>query len=549
MSLTSVLTATATAAALAAPGFQTAYESITNEDLAAHVAMLASNEFQGRAPGTLGETLTVGYLERVFREAGASPGWAGSYRQPVTLIEARRDGAGEVLISGPDGDYALTPWSEQVTFLGGPEGPWRVAQSRIVFGGFGIVAEEEDWNDYDGVDLAGATVVLFRGDPGIASGDGDLFDGEALSVHGLIGQKTERAAELGAAAVMIVHTEASAGWPWSLLEEGGAGAAQAWLRDDDDAHPTAVVQISEPAARALFAAAGEDFDALYEAAAARGFVARESALTATIETNAETHMYQSNNVVAMFPGREAPEECVVYTAHWDHMGVDEDADGDFIFNGAVDNATGTAALVELAQAYGALERAPRRSVYFVATTAEEKGLLGAQAFIDNAPCAPENIVAVLNMDAHFPFGAFDAMTVPGLGSVEIEDVLAAAAARIDRVLQPDTNPQAGGYFRSDHWPFIEQGVPALYAVGSPSLARFEADPSLIDPFVDYVTNGYHKVGDEYDPESWDMTGIRDDVRVFFETGLELSDTDAFPNFTEASRFRALRDAMRASPAP
>jgi Zn-dependent M28 family amino/carboxypeptidase len=256
--------------------------------------------------------------------------------------------------------------------------------------------------------------------------------------------------------------------------------------------------------------------------------------------------FASKNVVAAIRGAGEAEECVVYTAHWDHLGRNGALKGDQIFNGAVDNATGTAALLELAQAYAKLARAPRRSVVFVATTAEEKGLLGSEYHARHPACPLANTAAVMNLDAHFPFGAFDAMTVPGLGSSEVEGMFAKAAARLGRVLQADSEPQAGAYYRSDHYPFAKRGVPAIYAVGTP---RDTTTPDPKNPvvarFVDYVTTKYHKVTDEYDAATWDLSGVEGDVKVYFEAGLEIANSAQFPNWLAGSEFRRLRDAMRA----
>jgi Zn-dependent M28 family amino/carboxypeptidase len=262
------------------------------------------------------------------------------------------------------------------------------------------------------------------------------------------------------------------------------------------------------------------------------------ALTAT------SRAISSHNVVAKIPGSGAPDECVIYTGHWDHVGRNDSLPGpDKIFNGAVDNATGASSLIELARAWASLPVKPRRTVYFVATTAEEKGLLGSE-YLASHPIVPlAKTAAVLNLDALFPFGAYSAMTVTGLGSSEIEDVAALAGARLGRILQDDSAPQLGAYFRSDHYPFAKRGVPAFFGVGNPRTEEMTDSNPVTKRFNDYVTSGYHKVTDQYDAATWDMRGIEGDVRMYFEIGWRIADTARFPNWRWENEFRALRDAM------
>lgn len=526
-------------------GFDAAYQSINAADLARHIETLASDEFEGRAPGTDGEKKTVAYLIDAFRKAGVRPGMRNGFEQRIPFAEVTRDPAFALSLTKNGATRDLKPFDDFVAFAGDAGGKGTIENARLIFAGYGIAASEYGWDDYENLDVDGAIVVLMRGEPS-KEGDDAFFMGRELTEHYHMDAKYKLAASKGALGAILIHTEESAGWPWSLLQSGGSGAAQFFLdAESGGAQLKSSAQISEPAAKRLFAEAGQDYDALTKAAKAAPGAGRDLGVTARLKFDGATRRLKSSNVVAKIVGREAPDECVVYTAHWDHIGVNRDAEGDRINNGALDNATGTAALVEIAEAYAKLPAAPRRSVYFVATTAEEKGLFGAKYFADDSPCAPEKTVAVLNMDSHFPFGSQKAMTIPGFGYSEVEDEFARAAKRIGRVIQADSNPEVGGFFRNDAHPFAQRGVPAIYAVGSPLDSELTEGSEILQKYIDYVTNKYHKPADEYDPETWDMAGLVEDFRIFFDAGLSLAESELFPNWRYDLPYRKARDKMMA----
>lgn len=543
----SVAAASLTASAQAPQdgGFLGAYNTISKDDLAAHIKILASDDFEGREPGTEGERKTIDYLARAFAQAGAKPGVNGSYFQDVPLMEMRRDRDPVVEIAGAQGTSRLTMDKDFVAFAGGATPKVNLRDAAIVFAGYGIDAPEQQWNDYAALDVRDKVVIVLRGEPS-KDGDETLFKGAALTRHGIQPSKYETAAKHGARAVIMIHTDKSAGYPWSVLTGGGVSNAQQFIDGaSKERKVELVVHVNEPAARQLFARAGLDFDDAMKRANARGFRAMATPLRLTATYSATQRSIRSKNVIATIPGSGAADECILYTAHWDHVGRNDSLSGDKIFNGAVDNATGTAALIELAAAYAALPTPPRRRIVFIATTAEEKGLLGAEYHADHPVCSLAKTAAVLNLDAHFPFGSFKAMTVPGIGSSEIEDVMAEAAARLGRILQPDSEPQAGAYYRSDHYPFAKRGVPAIYAVGTPRDSdNLPPDHPVLKRFIDYVTNKYHKVSDEYDASTWDLRGVEEDVKVYFETGLKIANDTRFPNWRVGNEFRKLRDDMR-----
>lgn len=531
-------------AAMADDGFDAAYGSIGRDDLAGYIKTLASDEFQGRGPGSAGERITVDYLAQMFRAAGATPGMNGSYFQDVPLVEMRRERDPTFELVAGAATERLTHNQDFASFAGGAREQVSIAGAPVVFVGFGITAPEQRWDDYAGLDVRGKMVVILRGEPTVPGDDPAFFKGRELTRHGIQPTKYENAAAHGARGVIMIHTEQSAGYPWSVLASGG-GNAQMFLDGSQEPKLDIVVHVTEATANKLFRAVGGTLETMTRKANTRGFSGVALPQQANATYSARARRIVSKNVVAMIRGVEAPDECVVYTAHWDHLGRNETLKGDQIFNGAVDNATGTAALLELAQAYSKLPRAPRRSVVFVATTAEEKGLLGGEYHARRPACALAKTAAVMNLDALFPFGPFDAMTVPGLGSSEVEAVFAKAAARIGRVLQPDSAPEVGAYYRSDHYPFAKRGVPAIFAVGNPR------DTGALDPknpvsarFIDYITTKYHKVDDEYDAATWDLAGVEGDVRVYFEAGLEIANGPFFPNWLPGNEFRGIRDDMR-----
>lgn len=521
-----------------------AYDSITAGDLARHIEELASDAYLGRGPGTEGETKTVSYLVNAFRNAGLSPGYKDSFEQPVPLVEVTRDGSFEFSVSNKGHRQRFEPFTEFVLFDGNGDGKGSIENAKLVFAGYGITAPEFGWDDYAGADVKDAIVIVMRGEPE-REGDEGFFMGAHLTPHYHPDVKSELAAKHGARGMILIHTEASAGWPWSLMTSGGAGKSQSFLASRDFSKlPNLSMQISEPATRELFAGAGQDYDQLVATAKKQAGQVVDLGIRGSMTYRGTRRIYNSRNVVARIVGAETPDECVIYTAHWDHVGVNEDLEGDQIFNGAIDNATGTAAMIELAEAYAALPEKPRRSVYIIATTAEEKGLLGAEHLVQDPVCDPAKTVAVLNMDSHFPYGSFPAMTIVGYGFTEIQQEFDRAAKRMGRVLQPDSNPSVGAFYRNDAYPFARAGIPSIFAVGGPKDEDLTEDSPIMALYQDYGANRYHKPADEYDAKTWDLTGPAEDTKIYFDAGRALANGRKFPNWRYDLSFRQMRDAMR-----
>ncbi|HEU4363975.1 MAG TPA: M28 family metallopeptidase [Candidatus Krumholzibacteria bacterium] len=519
-------------------GRNRALATINEADMGRHVATLASDEFGGRAPSTPGEKKTLDYITARFEEFGvlAPP---GGYLQEVPLQRKTVSGRSGLVVKSKGGKTGLTLGENMVVRTGGNADRVVIKDSELVFVGYGIVADELGWNDYDGVDVTGKTVVVLMNDPaGVA--DSLWFKGRALSHYGTALSKRETAARRGARGVIHVHDQDVIGYPFDAIATNAKRPGYELLQGPESAPtPEFWATIPKPVAAAILSGAGADFDALAASAATHGFNAVTLRATVSGEVRVEIERSKSYNVVGYVKGSERPDEYVVYTAHWDHVGIGAAVDGDSIYNGAVDNATGTAALLELAQAFTALPGAPRRSVVFVATAAEEQGLLGAYHYTDHPVFPLEWTVGVINMDALFPFADWNGMTVVALGSSELEDYLRAAAAELGRGLQADPTPEHGAFFRSDHYPFAKKGVPAIFAIGGP-LDEPAPDEAVMQRFSDYVSNSYHRPSDEYG-DDWNLTGITGDVKVYFLTGYAIAGDDRVPNWYFTSEFRALRD--------
>jgi len=516
-----------------------ATEALDAATLHRHIAVLSSDEFGGRFPSTRGETLTLDYLQREFEAAGAQPGNGDSYLQPVPLVSWTIEPVPEMVVQGADFSAELEHGVDMVAWTPQLREQVSVQDSPVVFAGYGIVAPEYGWNDYAGMDVRGKTVVVLVNDPGFATEDPRLFTGRAMTYYGRWTYKFEEAARQGAAAVLVVHETEPASYGWEVVAQGSRELLG--LRDADSGEPLVAVEgwISSETAQRLFAAAGEDFASMKARALQRDFKAQTlGELRASIRVQSELTESESANVVALLPGSARPDEYVVFTAHWDHLG----RDGEEIYNGAVDNASGTAALLMLAEAYARLDPPPERSLLFVAVTAEEQGLLGSAYYAANPVVPLEHTVAVINIDVLNYIGPTRDISVIGYGASELDAFVDAAAARHDRRVLPDQRPEAGSYYRSDHFNLAKRGVPALYPKMGLDLVDggTEKGRALTQAYND---ERYHKPADEYSPQQ-DWRGAASDLRLYFDIGLEIANSAAWPNWVEGNEFRALRDAQR-----
>ncbi|MBT8403546.1 MAG: M28 family peptidase [Gemmatimonadetes bacterium] len=530
---------------------QTAVEAsspaIRAEDLAPRIELLAHDDMEGRAPSTPGGQRASQWLADEMARIGLEPMTPDGYFQSVPLIEATLDPAASGLaFTGPTGEAALSYPDQTVFWTKQMEPELSFEASEVVFVGYGAVAPEYGWDDYAGIDMTGKTVVMLVNDPGYATQDPELFNGRAMTYYGRWTYKFEEAGRQGVAAALVVHETEPASYGWGTVESSWSGP-QYDLDRGEGGDPRAMLEgwITLEMAVALFEAAGLDFEAMKTAAATPGFTPVPlEGTTATGSLATSIDRRESRNVGGVVRGSERPDEYVLYTAHWDHLGMDPDPEAeDRVFNGAVDNATGTAGILEIAEAIAARGVAPARSVLFLAVTAEESGLLGSEYFAVNPTVPLADIVAGLNIDAILPSGPTRDLVVVGYGASELEDALAAVAEPRGKRLTPDPSPEAGYFYRSDHISLAKRGVPMLYADAGADLVEggVEAGAAFED---DYRATRYHAVGDEYDP-SWNLEGMVEVLDILLELGEGIADSDTWPNWYEGNEFRALRDAMRA----
>lgn len=525
---------------------------ITDMDrMLATIAELSSDAYGGRAPMSEGEKLTLDFIEERFRQMGLQPLFGDSYLQPVDLVSIESDPARAQMTFHLDGkDRLVTHGSEMVlgTMRVVPES--RVENSDIVFVGYGIVAPEYGWNDYADVDVRGKTVLILINDPGFATQDPALFKGNAMTYYGRWSYKYEEAARQGAAAALIIHDTAPAAYGWDVVRNSWTGPQFHLARPDDDMGRVAIQSwVQKPIAQELVEAAGYDLSVLEQQARSPEFKA--VALGSTMDASVHNHIIrnQSHNVGAILPGSERPEELFIYTAHWDHLGTDHTVEQglDGIYNGAVDNASGIAALLELARSFAALPRAPQRSVGFLAVTAEESGLLGSAKYAEDPALPLRQTAGGINMDAMDVYGPTRDVIVVGYGSSELEEILKEKASAQNRVVRQEEHPERGYYYRSDHFNFAKKGVPMLYAKAGSD--HTELGPDYIKAkSEEYLKNRYHTPFDEIE-QDWDLRGLAQDIELWFVIGLAVADSDAWPDWYEGNEFRAIRANSRSAAAP
>jgi Zn-dependent M28 family amino/carboxypeptidase len=513
----------------------------------AHIARLASDEFEGRKPGTAAEKRTLDYLEAQFRQLGLKPGNGRSFLQEVPMVEitAAPDAALKFVTGANTADLKFR--EDMVIWTKREKTAESMEASPMVFVGYGVTAPESSWDDYAGIDMRGKTAVILVNDPGFATQDASLFRGRAMTYYGRWTYKFEEAARHGATGAIIVHQTDPAGYGWDTVVNSWSTPQLDNVTADGNAGRVAIEGwITETAARQLFAANGMAFDDAVKRANARGFRAEPLQSTATASLRNAIRRTTSHNVVALLPGTKQPDEYLVYMAHWDHLGRMPDCSGDCIFNGAVDNATGTAGVLAIAEAFVHASPKPARSIVFLAVTLEESGLLGSAYYVDHPLFPLAHTVAAFNMDAMHFGGPTRDVTVVNIGASELENYLAVAAKAQGRVLMAEPTPEKGTFFRSDHFNFARRGVPALYIKGG--IDDREHGAAWRQKYLaDFTAQKYHKVGDEYSPDADLKAGV-DDLSLLYAVGAKLAEEKTFPNWNQDSEFRAERDRSRAAAA-
>ena len=510
-----------------------------------HIAVLASDEFEGRAPATPGEEKTINYLRSEFEALGIAPGNGDSYFQSVTVTEVTTASNAVLTFSGSNYDAELEYATEMMVGSQQQIPTTSLVDSELVFVGYGVVAPERNWNDYAGIDVAGKTVVILVNDPGYATQDPDVFNGNAMTYYGRWTYKYEEAARQGAAGALIVHETGPAGYGWEVVSGSWSGPQIGLQADNLNSDKNDIEGwLTLDSAESLFAGAGLNYQKLKATAAQPDFSAVPLGdITASVAIQNSVRTSESQNVIAMIPGTQRPAETIIYTAHWDHLGVNPELPGDNIYNGAADNATGTAALLAMAKMHADAGPAPR-SVVFLAVTAEESGLLGSRWYAEHPVFPLATTVANINIDVLNTYGPMHDIVVVGNGSSELEAYLEEAATAQGRHLVEEPNPERGYYYRSDHFNFAKAGVPALYAESGEDSVEFGKEWGAAQA-QDYNENRYHAPSDEYDP-SWNLEGAAQDILLYFDVASKLSRESSFPNWLEGNEFKGIREATSSS---
>ena len=522
---------------------------IDQQPILEHVKVLSSDEYEGRAPGTNGETLTVKYLEDQFKKLGLKPGNPdGTYVQKVPLVGIVGKEARPLTVTKGTRKRTLK-WSDDVVAWTKRVGDGAsIEDSDVVFAGYGVEAPEYNWNDFKDVDVKGKTIIVLVNDPPVpnpadpASLDPKMFGGKAMTYYGRWTYKFEEGARKGAAAILVVHEEGPAGYPFSVVQ-GNLREKFDLITPDKNAGRAAIEGwITLDAAKKLLAMGGQDFDALKKQAVTREFKPVPLGVKASFAVRNTLRTIDSQNVVAKVEGSDPrmKDEYVVYSAHWDHLGVGAPAaDGDKIYNGALDNATGVATVLEIARAFTQVQPPPKRSILFLMVTAEEQGLLGSQYYSIN-PLYPLNkTVANINIDGVNQWGRTKDLTLVGMGASDLDDYALAAAREQGRTLSPDPEPEKGFYYRSDHFHFAKQGVPALDPDSGVDFVGKSADYSKTKR-DEYNEKDYHGPSDEIKPD-WDLSGAAEDAQLLLAVGYRVANADKFPEWKPGNEFKAKRE--------
>ncbi|MGC4103590.1 M28 family metallopeptidase [Ferruginibacter sp.] len=511
------------------------------DSMKAHIAMLASDSFMGRKPFTIGETRTIDYLQHEFAAAGLEPGNGTSFLQDVPMANLLATAAPSMQVQTPKGNFDLKAPDDYIIWTNKTDSNIVVDKADLVFAGYGVVAPEYNWNDYAGIDVKGKIVIVMVNDPGFWAGDTTLFKGKTMTYYGRWTYKYEEAARQGAKGCLIVHNTVAASYPFSVPQNNfNTTKLQLDNRGKDIKNSDAIGWITEPAANRLFAAAGFDSTLLVKANQ-RGFKPVPLNIKVSTSMKVKTEYNKSYNIIGKITGTKHPDEVIIYTAHWDHLGIGKpDETGDSIYNGAYDNATGTAGLLELARAFKSMKTKPERTIIFLCVTAEEQGLLGSAYYAQNPIYPAAKTLANINMDGLGRFEKTKDIIVVGEGQSDLEDYLKEAVEKDSGYISFEPHPEAGSYYRSDHFNFAKAGIPALYIeTGIDVVGKGkEYGKQLGDT---YTSKNYHRPSDEFDAATWTMEGGIKDLKLLFKVGKRLAFQEKWPEWKNGSEFKALRD--------
>lgn len=516
---------------------------LSSAALEQHVAQLASDEFAGRKPFTPGEEKTVNYLAEQLKAMGLAPGHGDSYFQDVPMVEIEAKPAEQMTIKAANGESWTLKGGEDYTIYTERLQPHlELKNSELVFCGYGVVAPEYNKNDYAGVDLRGKTALVLVNDPGLGHEDSTYFKGNTMTYYGRWTYKYEEAARQGAEAILIIHETTMAGYPFFV-------AASSWkskrlnLKNAQNNEDKCAMEgwVTLDVAKKMMEVAGLDFAEQIKNAKKPSFKPVPMNLQVSTSLDNNFREDKSRNVVALLPGTTKSDEYIIYSAHWDHLGVGVAVNGDSIYNGAMDNASGTAALLTIAKAFSEAKSKPNRSVIFLFVTAEEQGLLGSAYYAEHPIFPTARTVANINLDGMNPNGPMKDLTITGFGHSDMDDLARREAEKQQRYILPDQEPEKGFFFRSDHFNFAKVGIPSIFASGGYDHAE-KGKEYASQKQKEFTANHYHKPSDQYDPASWDFRGMVQDAELFLQLGWRLSTTpDLWPQWKPTSEFKSRRD--------
>ncbi|QDW25747.1 M28 family peptidase [Pedobacter sp. KBS0701] len=516
-----------------------AIKAINDSSLTRYLSVIAADSLEGRKPFTNGETKTISYLKAQFEKLGLQPGNGDSFFQEVPMVEIKSVPEDKMLLKGKTASLTLSYLTDFVAGTRRVQDEVSMSNSQLVFAGYGIVAPEFGWNDYANLDVKGKTVVVLINDPGFA--DSTLFKGKNMTYYGRWTYKFEEAARQGATGIIIVHDTEPAAYPWTVVRSGWS-KSKLTLQSEDNGMSRAVVEgwITLDKAKQLFALDGKSFDQLALSARKKGFKAVDLNISTSLKVKNTIKKSVTYNVLAKIPGDKRKDEAIIYSAHWDHLGVGEKVQGDSIYNGAVDNATGVAALFEIASAFKKLPKVPGRTILFISYTAEEQGLLGSEYYAKHPVFPLDKTVANINMDMMGIAGKTKDIVVYGFGQSELEDYAAEAAKKQGRVIVPDPVPSSGLYYRSDHFNLAKVGVPSLFTGSGVNNIKNGRTWGL-KQVADFTKFRYHSPQDNFDAKAWDLSGIIEDVRMLFDMGYCISNETSYPEWKDGSEFKIIRE--------
>ncbi|MAT57674.1 MAG: peptidase M28 [Ignavibacteriae bacterium] len=529
-------------AACTTNNFDEAVNSINKEEIEKHVKLLSSDDFEGRAPDSKGEELTINYLKGEFERLGLKPANGNSYFQEINLVRIMSHASSKMIIEGRGKKIELNHADEFVAQSKHLTDEIEISDADLVFAGYGIVAPEYNWNDYADLDVKDKFVIVMVNDPGYHTKDSSLFTGNAMTYYGRWRYKYEEAARQGAAGIFVVHETGAAGYPWAVVRNGWTGEEFTLDSPDKNTNKSEIEGwFNLDKTREIFAAAGYNFDEELEKAKVRGYKGFNLGLKSSLIIKNDFSTSKSNNVLAVLEGSKHPDEYIFYMGHWDHMGIDTTLEGDQIYNGARDNAAGIASILEIAEAFSKLDKKPERSIVFFATAVEEQGLLGSAHYAAN-PIFPLNkTVAAINIDAPNVYGETSDITLIGYGQSELDNYVKRAAEMQNRNVHSDPTPEKGFYYRSDHFSFAKVGIPAIYLKSGNNHIHHGED-YIVNLLNDYTQNHYHEPSDEFYEDKWDLQGLVVDTQLLFKVGNELANNNDWPKWNEKSEFRAAREA-------